>query len=128
MLDVRSGQLIKARVRRFPLLHHYGIALATEDGVFVLHNTPSRGTTIDHIEKWLSTRDLLTIANTPLMAWENERIIDRFHAGCRKNYNLFSYNCEHFVGCMLNGPQRSPQLQKASLALGVLAAWLWLRK
>lgn len=126
----RTGQLIKASVNRFPLLNHYGIILVDNGQVKVLHNTPFRSSVIDDLHFWLSTRKLITVDDTELVNYSRDFILDRFNMVCKNRYNLFFYNCEHFIDCMLSREQRSEQLSMwlpfmALLVILVLIGFNW---
>lgn len=109
-----SGQLIKTKTN-IPFISHYGIVIVIGSHVKVLHNTPGRGSVIDDIDYFLEERILVSVEDTDLVGKTNQSIINRFHNVCKRDYRLFSYNCEHFIDCMLNQNKRSEQLFKFGL-------------
>ena len=113
----RSGQVIKANVNSMPLVDHYGIILVEGNETYVIHNTPFRNAVIDRIDDFLDSRTLVSLQNTYLEYNSNDSIINRFEKQCKRSYGLFEYNCEHFIGCMLNQSETSPQLQSWAFKL-----------
>ena len=115
----KSGQLIKAKVNKFPLIDHYGIILVDRGENYVMHNSPFVSSVIETLDKFLSTRTKIEVKDTDLILDSNESIIDRFEMECKKQYRLFNYNCEHFIDCMLDQPQKSEQIQTWILGLSI---------
>jgi hypothetical protein len=121
----QSGQLIKATIDNMPFIYHYGIALVHNNEVYVLHNTPFRGSVIDTFNNWIKGRNIIEVSQTDLIGKENNYILAQFDTACRKKYNLFNFNCEQFIDCMLRQQQKSEQLAKWSLiGVGILALTL----
>jgi hypothetical protein len=106
----RTGQLIKAKVNSLPFVDHYGITLIQNGKTYILHNTPFRGSVIDPIEVWLQDRQVIGVQNTQLCNKSNQYILNLFKTICKRPYNLLSYNCEHFIDCMLSRQVKSEQI------------------
>lgn len=106
----RSGQIIKASVNLLPGVYHYGIIINENKDVYVLHNTPFRSAVKDTLSDFLKSRKLTSLLDSDLIYCTNDGIEDRFKAQCSKSYDLFNYNCEHFIDCMLDREEKSEQL------------------
>jgi len=111
-----NGDLISTKVNSFPLLQHYGIINVTSRGVFVMHNTPERGTVIDPIDTFLKTRTTTSIKHTWLNELNDVQLNERFES-CKGDFNLITYNCEHFIDCMLGDEPSSAQLTIVCIAI-----------
>jgi hypothetical protein len=72
-MQIRHGDLIKSTSRRFPLTSHYGIADATEGGLFIWHNE-MRGIRHDKIETFFAERTLIDITPTKLSDLDSEQL------------------------------------------------------
>lgn len=116
---MRSGDLIATKVNSFPLLQHYGIITITGAGVFVMHNTPQRGTVTDPLETFLQTRTITSIKRTWLNQLTETELQTRFNA-CKGDFNLLNYNCEHFIDCMLGDEPNSAQLNYVVITVLIL--------
>ena len=116
----RSGQLIKAKVNSLPFVDHYGITLIQNGKIYILHNTPFKSSVMDPIENWIQDRQITRVENTELCNKSNEYIIQQFNTLCKKPYDLLSYNCEHFIDCMLSRQRKSEQMVNW-IGLGALA-------
>lgn len=115
-----TGQLIKAKVNNIPFIYHYGIILQEAHETFGLHNSPRQSSVIDTLDTWLETRTVESVQDTNLIGQTNKTIINRFKTECKREYKLFSYNCEHFVDCMVDQELRSEQLRTWGLRIGLL--------
>lgn len=117
-----SGDMILTRPEPISLYTHFGIILIKGTDIYVLHNTPYKGSIIEPIEDFLSIRNLSKIEPTELNYFSPDEIYRRFTSACKKNYHLLAYNCEHFVDCMLYRDQESEQLRRwGRLFLGAFA-------
>jgi hypothetical protein len=106
----KTGQIIRAKVDHFPLVDHYGIVIVENGNTNIIHNTPFRSSVKDDINTWLDSRSVMSIYNSNLVNENIEYINYKFKNDCKGKYNLFSYNCEHFIDCMTGKKQNSEQL------------------
>jgi hypothetical protein len=120
----KSGQVIKGSPKIFPIIDHFGILIVENGNVFVLHNTPFKGSITESLKEWEKSRFKIKIKDSKLIGKSNSDIKKQF-LKCKKDYNLFSYNCEHFIDCMEGKKQRSEQIL---LFAGSIAAFLVYRK
>jgi len=119
----KTGQLVKARLKLLPFIFHYGIVIVYGDSVCIMHNTTNRDSVIDSFDYWASLYTIESVYNTELMNISVDEILDRFETVCTKRYQLLDYNCEHFIGCMLNQKGESKQVQgfyKIVVSIGLL--------
>lgn len=122
---MQSGDLIKARVKIFPLLFHYGIVTIRNGSIFIMHNTPGRGTVIDSLDDFLLSRELIYSESTWLNSITEEELQNRFD-NCAGDFNLISYNCEHFIDCMLMVDPESEQLSSYLFAIALLFLFVFI--
>lgn len=123
---MKEGSIIKVKAKRLPLFRHYGIILGSEGNEqYVLHNTPFKGSSVDSLEDFQSSRGApVSVHDTELTELDTTALIDRFQA-CDRPYRLFSFNCEHFVDCMRERPKTSPQLQLSLFLIFVISILLF---
>lgn len=112
MEHYQPGDLLS---RRKGLVMHKGIAL--EDGR-VLHNSPFRGERVDSLDGFLRGRRLKV---THLPPGERERALRSAGELPRRDYRLFTNNCEHTVSRATKGRASSPQLRSWALGIGIAA-------
>ncbi|WP_282783253.1 lecithin retinol acyltransferase family protein [Phaeodactylibacter xiamenensis] len=124
---MKEGTIIKVKAKRLPLFRHYGIIVGSEgDEQYVLHNTPFKGSSVDSLEDFQSSRGApVSVHETELTELDTTAIIERFQA-CDRPYRLFSFNCEHFVDCMREKRQTSPQLQLSLFIIFLISTLLFL--
>lgn len=118
---LKSGQLVKAKAEIIPIIYHYGIIIVEDGEIYILHNSPAKSSVIELFENWEATRSVVSVIDTELIGFSNEYILNRFDSVCKRDYILFQYNCEHFVDCMLNRPQRSEQVRTWVIGLSIFA-------
>ena len=104
-------------LRRKGLVLHKGIALKNGE---VFHNTPLAG---EHISSEDHFRSGHRMYVKRLPAEERRRAVRAARSSQRRNYNLFTNNCEHTVTRARTGEASSRQLDAwaAGLGLGALA-------
>ena len=108
-----TGQVIKASVNKLPFINHYGIVFISDGQTLVVHNTPNErnkyggNIQLDSLEKFLSSRTIETVYQTKIT---REKILKEVDNSVSKPFNLFNWNCEHFVWKVWKGYPLSPQL------------------
>jgi hypothetical protein len=124
---MKEGSIIQVRAKRIPFLRHYAIVVGDKDaGQYVFHNTPFRGATVDSLEDFQSSRGApVSIHETELTELDTAGLISRFRA-CDRPYRLFSFNCEHFIDCMREKKQTSPQLELSLFLILLISMLLFL--
>lgn len=109
--DQEHGYVLTATSRFLPIIHHKGVLIYKARGLFVLHNSPTLTNSVggsvisEPLADWLRNRNVTNVE--PIDVSGVDTNLSRLKI---KQYDLFSYNCEHFVcdiGCR---PKRSPQL------------------
>lgn len=107
---MNAGTVVRCYVKDLPFVYHYGIVADDTSGQkVVLHNTPDQGgTVITPLPEFLQGRQIINSFAGNFGS--NSAIMQRFEQ-CRGNFNLFFYNCEHFVDAMMGRTvQRSEQV------------------
>lgn len=122
MNNLHTGLIVVAKVKSIPFVKHVGVVLIENGNTYILHNTPTRGTVKDSYQDFFMSRNKPMYYSSNLVKLSNSEIIHRFNNVCQGSFRLLSYNCEHFVRCMLGTESQSPQLQKFFFrAIGLLA-------
>lgn len=122
---MNNGDIIQARVRNVPGIFHFGIIVIEGGQAYVFHNTPFRGTVCDPLPLFLRTRYGAEFRPSKLSGRPTPEIVNRFEQ-CKGNYHLLSFNCEHFIDCMMDQPYESPQLVRAIVISGIIGLSLTL--
>ncbi|KGE85910.1 hypothetical protein IX84_25220 [Phaeodactylibacter xiamenensis] len=124
---MKEGSIIQVRAKRVPFLKHYAVVVGSEnDAQYVLHNTPFQGATVDLLEDFQSSRGQpVSVHETELTELDTAGLISRFRA-CDRPYRLFSFNCEHFIDCMREKKQTSPQLELSLFLILLISMLLFL--
>jgi hypothetical protein len=120
----KSGEIIEASPKILPFIKHCGVLLVENGKVLVLHNTPFKGTIQEDLEEWKKSRLKIKIYNSKLVGKSNSDIIKQF-SKCKDRYQLFTYNCEHFIDCMEGRKQSSEQV---TLFVTAIVAFLIYKK
>ncbi len=113
LLGLKTGDILEARVIKFPLIAHIGVVIAENDTVVVYHNTPKGlnniggSIHINTIDDWIKTRTMLSITHTDMTA---EYIKGLSKKNMKRRFDLFKFNCEHYAYMLKDGKPRSPQL------------------
>jgi hypothetical protein len=113
---------------RWPLPDHYVIiGVPLRDGTpTVVHQTWG-GVQVGAFEHVRAGRpfEYIWLPNSPE---QREAVWERAYSQVGLPYNLFSANCEQFVGWVLTGAPESPQLRKylgVGILVGLLFGGLW---
>jgi len=99
--------------RRKGIVMHKGVALG--DGR-VLHNTPFRGEHVCSEEEFRAGKRLHAVR---MSMDERRRALHHAERAERREYNLFTNNCEHTVTRAASGDAHSPQLMSWVAGVGV---------
>lgn len=121
LLGLKTGDIIYAKVIKFPLIAHIGIVIAENDSVVVYHNTPKGlnkiggSIHINKIDDWLKTREILSITHSDMTM---EYIKSLSKENMPRKFDLLKFNCEHYVYLLKDGKPKSPQLWRWIIAAG----------
>jgi hypothetical protein len=128
---LQTGDLIKTKGQKYPLIYHYGIVEKNLDGVFIIHNHPDKinsngGNTVrESLDKWIKNRDIISVEKTDLKLEDIEKIYQTLKM---HKYDFINFNCEHFVNFAKDKSYVSPQvLRWTSVALIGLAIYFLLK-
>lgn len=119
----KAGDTLHVTSRGIPLVKHIGIITLDSFMPYVWHNTPgmvndSGGSVIrEPLERFLTGRELIQLTGTGL---DSDTIESRAVRLLDKPFDLFSFNCEHFVNSVVTGRAVSPQLNHWLLLAVVL--------
>ncbi len=109
-----NGDIIKARVKKYPVVFHYGIILRTGQKVMVVHNTPNGfnqfggSVFIDDINTWQKKREIVNVMPSMLTV---DEINQAYEDNKAEKFSILHNNCEHFVFKTYLNERKSPQLQ-----------------
>jgi hypothetical protein len=123
LLGLRTGDIIYARVIKFPLIAHIGIVIVENDSVVVYHNTPKGfnkiggSIHINTIDEWIKTRTILSITQSDMTA---DYIKHLTKENMQRKFDLFKFNCEHYAYLLKDGKPKSPQLWKWLITTGAI--------
>lgn len=112
-MTYETGDILKGRIKEYPAWYHYGIVVVEEDGVFVYHTSPDVKNEIggsivkESLDDWLKSRELVQVKPTGIAA---ERIKKIATLLAHKNYNIYHFNCEHFLSFVQYEKWKSHQL------------------
>lgn len=123
---LKTGDLIKTKAEKYPLIYHYGIVEKNLEGIFIIHNHPDKinskgGNTVrEPLEKWIKNRDIISVEATNL----NPDDIENLYQELKKyKYDFINFNCEHFVNFAKDKNYVSPQVLRwttlAIIGIGV---------
>lgn len=121
-----TGDIIKARIKEYPMFFHLGIVVVRSDGIFVYHNAPPENginanggsVLVEPFEKWIETRELVNIEPADIT---EQQIKEAAAKLSHKKYDLYFFNCEHFVNFVKNEMWQSYQLETAILITTIIA-------
>ncbi len=105
----------KLRVTKAFGITHYGIYVG---GGYVVHNHPDGGVETVTFERFANGRPVYIEARVPWAAQEAVRQAALNLIGTQ--FDLFNFNCEHFVTFVQTGKPESPQLRGAVVGVAVL--------
>lgn len=120
---MNTGDIITASIPLLPGIYHQGIIVDTGDQKLVYHNTPTArndaggNMIVEPLESWIRSRRIVDVQPTGLNA---DQIRSRSMQFQDKPFNLFTWNCEHFINGIL-GSSGSKQLRIWTIA--ALATW-----
>jgi hypothetical protein len=116
-MEYQTGDIIIAKVHGKPY-NHLAIIVIRNNETVIYHNTPSNineygGSIIkDTVENFCKTRTIIKVIHNNLTAdyIENKVMLLKM-----EKFNLFHFNCEHFVYGLL-GKSNSPQMELLYIA------------
>lgn len=115
-MNFKKGCVIKINMGAY---FHYGVA--DGDG-YVFHNSKSRKKVAhEPLEDFAKGRRI--IADTTILNIDPDMAICRAKSYIGLSYCLFTQNCEHFVRMVHGLVQESPQIKKALIMAGGVAAF-----
>jgi hypothetical protein len=99
-----NGEVIRARVKEYPFIFHYGIVIVCDDGVYIAHN-PSRGDEspkpiLQNFDDFWNSRKFEKSYGV-LTDKTSEELLAKFDEIKDKYYHYILYNCEDFVNDMI---------------------------
>jgi hypothetical protein len=107
------------------LTKHHGIYAGTHNNIqFVAENQTGYGVRCITLEQFLSEGQIVRIENYDYSHHQQNNIIHRINQRIGREYDLLSYNCEHFANEVLTGIKESKQVQFAiggAIVVGLLA-------
>lgn len=123
-VGLHHGDKIWTHARTLGVERHYGIWDA-EFGK-VLHNTHPGGVQYISLGEF-SNREVFVEKRASV--GHERQVVERARALMGRQYNLVSFNCEHYASVVHEGKKESPQLQRATVVTCVVGAFgfLWSR-
>lgn len=127
----QTGSIVKARVNKYPFIHHYGIVLATPIEPVIVHFSPNGSNEfggslfIHSFDKFTATRQIETVVYSPLNYVDIEKGIEEYK--CLR-FDVLNRNCEHFIYKLTTGKEISPQLMKFIIIVLVITTLIILIK
>lgn len=88
-LNLKSGYILDTLVLG-GLIHHYGIVIIEKLDIYVVHNTWNDNVILDTLHDFLIDRKLVGVI-------ENKVNFDKIIEIKDMKYNLFNFNCVHFI-------------------------------
>jgi hypothetical protein len=123
LLGLKTGDIIYARVIKFPIIAHIGIVIVENDSVVVYHNTPKGFNSIggsiliNTFDDWIKTRTILSITPSDITA---DSIKQLTNENLKRKFDLIRFNCEHYVYLLKDGKPKSPQLWRWLIATAAI--------
>lgn len=123
---LRTGDIVRARVKTKPFIFHVGIVVEEDDGVYVWHNIPDEynsdgGNVVKcSIDDYLANRIITYVVSTGLA---KEQIEQAAQSLSHEKFSWWRNNCECFVNEVRYGFKSSPQQTWWIFAVGVVSAW-----
>jgi len=115
--DYPTGTILKCSIKRLPFVYHYGIVLNEGNRILkIVHNAPKKnkyggGINVDRIEDFLKSR---TIDEIKFSKLTRGKIVSSVNKYVKVPFNLFYWNCEHYVTKVETGHAQSPQIRSAA--------------
>jgi len=107
----QQGYILTATSRFLPIIQHKGVLILKDRCAFVLHNSPTLTNSVggsvisESLADWVQNRNVTDVEQIDIAGVD----INLSKLKIRQ-YDLFGYNCEHFVCDLGSRPKRSPQL------------------
>lgn len=121
---LKTGDIIRARVRSMPFIFHLGIIVEEPDGLYVYHNSPdyvneNGGNVLKtKLDEWLKERTITVVIHTNMPKEQIEEAVTKLSY---QKYNCFNNNCETFISQIRFGIKSSPQATWFIYAIGLVA-------
>ena len=112
-MNYKTGDILKGSINKYPFIYHYGVLLVKDGQVTVIHNSPNEknehgGNVLrNDLQKWLKTRKIAHVQRANISEGLILKTADKYKS---RPFNLFSFNCEHFIFEIRDGRPHSPQL------------------
>lgn len=115
-----TGEVIRARIVKYPCIFHYGIAINCKDGCYIAHNpsTAKSGNPkplLESVEDFFKNRTFEKSFGV-LTNKNEDKLLAKFDEIKDKDYSFFLFNCEDFVNEMID----SFEFQRGKIQLGIL--------
>ncbi len=127
---LKTGELLKASVHKIPFIYHYGFVIVENGRPMIYHNTPNKtnakggNVVVDDLATWTKTRTIVKRETTGI---SEQRIREVTKKHEKKAFNLFTWNCEHYVFLIKDKVYRSPQLSSFIWYASILILFLGIR-
>jgi hypothetical protein len=118
---LQHGDKVWTPARTIPGKQHYGI-WDGENRAFI-HNTIPGGVQYARADQFINGHYVIEKRAAP--GYEHE-VVRRARAHLGSNYDLLSFNCEHFVNYVADGEKKSLQLQVLMVFAALLGGLAWL--
>jgi len=120
-VPLRHGDKVWTPARRIPGKQHYGIW--DEENRAFIHNSYPGGVQYATAEQFINGQYVIEKRAAP--GFEHQVVLGpRAHLG--SDYDLLSFNCEHFVNYVADGEKKSLQLQVLMVGGLLLGGLAWL--
>ena len=112
--EFKEGDVIRILGLNFPLIYHLGIVVNIDGFLYVYHNSPGNknvhgGSIVgEKLYDWLKGRKAIKVDSTGI---SKQDVLLYFEKYKYYTYNVFSFNCEHFVKLVTKGTAVGNQSQ-----------------
>jgi hypothetical protein len=120
-VTMQNGDKVWTPARRIPGKKHYGI-WDSELQAFI-HNTHPGGVQYATAEHFVNELCYLEKRAAPGF---DQQVIAAARALLTTDYDIFAFNCEHFVNYVADGKRESPQLQSFIRGTALIGGIAWL--
>lgn len=122
---IQTGDGIVRRKSLFGLIDHYGLYMGADQ---VIENHPVHGVRMITLTEFLDGRPLIKVKPFPGGGASRHTAVRQAYKMIGTRYDLFDFNCEHFVNTIHAVGRKSEQMEAATgmffglLTIGFLAA------
>jgi hypothetical protein len=121
--NLKIGDKLSRRKDAF--FKHYGIYVGFHNGQhLVAENNAPRGVRYVTYAQFLNGNVLESIERFKGNKYQRNQVIPFINSKLGTNYDLLTYNCEHFANEVQTGKTQSQQVQTA-VGIGIIATLIW---